>query len=385
MREISIAKRMSWASKRVTTRTEDIAYCLVGIFGVNLPLLYGEGERAFVRLQEEIMKSSDDQSLFAWGLTMEEFERDFPSGDDPLTNTGPSTLRGFLARSPAAFANSGKVIPYRNWDVSMPYSMTNQGLRMELPVIQYEGCKEYTGILACHFEDNFLGPLGIYIQPVASPNGDQFARDVSHLNPVIVVPQHVALAQVRTIYIRQEVLLPTTRDFDRRNHFLIRTMPDQQPYQEYTLHEVHPAQYWHESQKIIRAPEGSDRTAVLLFKLGPKGSTDVQPEFAVIVRSSILPGGTDGDAYSCSCGIVVKPPIKPEDGSVFDTLDTYIKETHEHTYARQDLNPNDRTNTERESAIVSIGREIFMGQAMFVVDIGVTSTRYKRVPFFAQS
>ena len=59
--EISVAKRMSWASKRVTTRTEDIAYCLLGIFDVNLPLLYGEGRKAFTRLQEEIMKSSDDQ------------------------------------------------------------------------------------------------------------------------------------------------------------------------------------------------------------------------------------------------------------------------------------------------------------------------------------
>jgi hypothetical protein len=46
----SIAQRMSWASKRETTRVEDLAYCLMGIFGVNMPMLYGEGERAFIRL-----------------------------------------------------------------------------------------------------------------------------------------------------------------------------------------------------------------------------------------------------------------------------------------------------------------------------------------------
>ncbi|KAF2264191.1 HET-domain-containing protein, partial [Lojkania enalia] len=63
---VSVARRMSWAANRVTTRTEDLAYCLMGIFDVNMPLLYGEGEKAFVRLQEEIMKDSDDQSLFAW-------------------------------------------------------------------------------------------------------------------------------------------------------------------------------------------------------------------------------------------------------------------------------------------------------------------------------
>ena len=62
----SIAQRMSWASGRESTRVEDGAYCLMGIFFVNMPLLYGEGERAFIRLQEEIIRVSDDHSLFAW-------------------------------------------------------------------------------------------------------------------------------------------------------------------------------------------------------------------------------------------------------------------------------------------------------------------------------
>lgn len=54
--ELSIACRMAWAASRTTTRVEDMAYCLMGIFGVNMPLLYGEGSRAFVRLQEEILR-----------------------------------------------------------------------------------------------------------------------------------------------------------------------------------------------------------------------------------------------------------------------------------------------------------------------------------------
>jgi hypothetical protein len=57
---------MSWASKRETTRVEDLAYCLLGIFGVQMPLLYGEGPNAFRRLQEEIAKKSPDLSLLAW-------------------------------------------------------------------------------------------------------------------------------------------------------------------------------------------------------------------------------------------------------------------------------------------------------------------------------
>jgi ankyrin repeat protein len=91
LRGASIAQRMSWASKRETTRVEDAAYCLMGIFSIHMPMLYGEGERAFIRLQEEIMRVSDDHSLFAWRST---------------ENHG-----GLLATSPAAFSNSGNIVP----------------------------------------------------------------------------------------------------------------------------------------------------------------------------------------------------------------------------------------------------------------------------------
>ena len=64
--DVSIAQRMSWAARRRTTRVEDQAYSLMGIFGINMPTLYGEGRMAFYRLQEEIMKASTDTSLFAW-------------------------------------------------------------------------------------------------------------------------------------------------------------------------------------------------------------------------------------------------------------------------------------------------------------------------------
>ncbi|OJJ34652.1 hypothetical protein ASPWEDRAFT_109715, partial [Aspergillus wentii DTO 134E9] len=63
---ISVAQRLSWAAFRVTTRPEDRAYSLLGIFGINMPLIYGEGGRAFIRLQEEILKVFDDQTIFAW-------------------------------------------------------------------------------------------------------------------------------------------------------------------------------------------------------------------------------------------------------------------------------------------------------------------------------
>ena len=63
----SVANRMLWAAKRRTTRAEDQAYCLMGLFDVTMPIIYGEGARAFQRLQQKIMKHGFDMSLFAWG------------------------------------------------------------------------------------------------------------------------------------------------------------------------------------------------------------------------------------------------------------------------------------------------------------------------------
>ncbi|OBT87305.1 hypothetical protein VE02_03030 [Pseudogymnoascus sp. 03VT05] len=94
--KLSVADRMSWASSRVTTREEDIAYCLLGLFGVNMALLYGEDERAFIRLEEEIIKNSDDHSIFAWTSSSE----------------APRTSGGLLAASPLQFKHSRGVIPY---------------------------------------------------------------------------------------------------------------------------------------------------------------------------------------------------------------------------------------------------------------------------------
>ncbi|PIL36600.1 hypothetical protein GSI_00289 [Ganoderma sinense ZZ0214-1] len=63
----SVAERMRWAARRETTRVEDEAYSLLGIFEITMPTLYGEGRHAFRRLQEEILRRIPDQSLFAWG------------------------------------------------------------------------------------------------------------------------------------------------------------------------------------------------------------------------------------------------------------------------------------------------------------------------------
>lgn len=73
-----------------------MAYCLIGIFSVNMPLLYGEGERAFVRLQEHIIATNNDQSIFAWTISEKAAKQ--------------KLLYGLLASTPKAFANTGKQV-----------------------------------------------------------------------------------------------------------------------------------------------------------------------------------------------------------------------------------------------------------------------------------
>ncbi|KAF8848189.1 HET-domain-containing protein [Acephala macrosclerotiorum] len=99
----SIARRMSWAARRTTTRVEDISYSLLGIFDVNMPLLYGEGHRAFYRLQEEILKQTDDESLFAHYLPL-----------DYSIYGKEEHLGSLLASSPDCFSGSGDIfLPVR--------------------------------------------------------------------------------------------------------------------------------------------------------------------------------------------------------------------------------------------------------------------------------
>ncbi|KAL4074896.1 heterokaryon incompatibility protein-domain-containing protein [Scleroderma yunnanense] len=70
-----VAQIMSWAANRTTTRVEDRSYSLLGLLDVNMPMLYGEGKKAFHRLQLEIIRMSNDQSIFAWGGFFRENQR----------------------------------------------------------------------------------------------------------------------------------------------------------------------------------------------------------------------------------------------------------------------------------------------------------------------
>lgn len=114
----SIAQRMSWASGRQTSRLEDTAYSLLGIFNVHMPLLYGEGKQSFIRLQEEIIKNSEDQSIFAW--------------DASFFAHRPVRV-GLLAPSPEFFAGSD-IFGFIPDTESGDPKITNKGISIKLPL-----------------------------------------------------------------------------------------------------------------------------------------------------------------------------------------------------------------------------------------------------------
>ncbi|KAK5457330.1 hypothetical protein LTS15_005111 [Exophiala xenobiotica] len=128
----SVARRMSWASTRQTTRVEDLAYCLLGIFNINMPLLYGEGERAFVRVQEEIIKVSTDYSLFAWKSDSE-------------------TAHGLLAPDPSAFHGSAVIVPMAASTIPGDAAIVDsEGVHVTLRVkLDNKGSDTYLAMFPC--------------------------------------------------------------------------------------------------------------------------------------------------------------------------------------------------------------------------------------------
>ena len=133
---VPTAQKMSWAANRQTTREEDVAYCLLGIFEVNMPLLYGEGMNAFLRLQEEIIRRSNDRSIFAFPCNPSNL------GADAGNNVSPR-YPNLFATSPRDFLNCSDLKSTRSGThESEAFTMTNKGLyfyRVEMRVDLQQG------------------------------------------------------------------------------------------------------------------------------------------------------------------------------------------------------------------------------------------------------
>jgi hypothetical protein len=139
---------MSWAASRETTRIEDTAYSLMGLFKVFMPMLYGEGNRAFIRLQEEIIKQTEDYTMFSWKA-----ETSLPS------------QRGIFAHSPSEFIASGpdqitsRIAHQCNRpDQHLPPALSSRGLVLTLPLTPCDSMEgTYLGWVSCRTSNEMKG------------------------------------------------------------------------------------------------------------------------------------------------------------------------------------------------------------------------------------
>ncbi|OAK97067.1 HET domain-containing protein [Phaeosphaeriaceae sp. SRC1lsM3a] len=191
----SFAQVISWAAGRETTREEDMAYCLLGLLEVNMSLIYGEGSRAFERLQEAFMKTSTDHSLFSW--------------------VGPGPNRGPLARSPEEFRKSKDFLIGSS--PSSEFSMTNRGLRIDLPLMQL-GDGTFAAILDVYDRQNCR--YAIYLEQ-QSPG---VYRRIRYTESLHKVGPSETLPAPETIYIESAVprILGRDQPLPRGNEYELR-------------------------------------------------------------------------------------------------------------------------------------------------------------------
>lgn len=169
------AQKMSWAERRQTTRVEDTAYCLLGIFGVNMPLLYGEEERAFRRLQEEIIRTTSDLSIFAWRRPRYSTRSGAPLRQDQGGSSGSAPIySGFLASSPGYFYPClvTSKMPFGDHD---EFSMTNCGIKTHIRIVFYSSGtaigKQH--LFPVHWDRHGQLLLGVRVHKCA---GDRYLR-----------------------------------------------------------------------------------------------------------------------------------------------------------------------------------------------------------------
>jgi len=199
----SIAQRMSWASKRQTSRVEDKAYCLLGLFGINMPMLYGEGDKAFTRLQEEIIKISDDHTIFAWSVNHDDASDEQASSDSAITSITPLSP---LAPEPRVYYGTAHAVPLQSSSQLVDAITSNsKGIRLQVRLIPNHPKHGTVAILPC--TSIIMGKLyfyGIAVRDVSFPRtpGEIFDKTTNELTIIRAVDVPSGKYPIRHIYIQ---------------------------------------------------------------------------------------------------------------------------------------------------------------------------------------
>jgi hypothetical protein len=232
----SISMRMSWAANRQATRAEDVAYSLLGIFDVNMPLLYGEGKnKASRRLQEEIIRISEDETLFAW---------------ENLDSNMDMSVADVLASDPKDFTEARDLVSFASDNPLVPHSMTHRGLRISLELFNIDQPPNYRlyprqhvrplrssamissdqglvwASLQCHVVHDYRNQVMVPLRHLVA---DVYSRDTS--TSVALVPTTRPIVSLsggveKEIYIRNSRASSISESIQRKHGFIIRSVSE---------------------------------------------------------------------------------------------------------------------------------------------------------------
>ncbi|KAI6039996.1 hypothetical protein EDC04DRAFT_1595804 [Pisolithus marmoratus] len=190
----SVAQIMSWAADRGTKCIEDRAYSLLGLLGINMPTLYGEEKGAFQRLQLEIMRVSNDQSIFAWkdSTTCNKRWSNGVLADDPDSFRD---CHDVIKIEPKEFykglsllwdSDSTELVTSQEDDEIPTFTVANGAIQIRLPLLPYHGCPSvFLAALACRRENDPL-PMTIGLTGF----GSNYYRYSGAAGPLQLLPQY---------------------------------------------------------------------------------------------------------------------------------------------------------------------------------------------------
>jgi hypothetical protein len=222
------------------------------------------------------MKQSDDQTLFAWELS---------------SNDMKGELCGPLAISPSMFRRCSELLPIPDPDVPTPYSMTNKGLRFELPIVKRNGQRRGIAILQCTTTSTFPRRVTLPIVQVNQDEKGSFARDCRYTYPLKPVkPEETDEAVTKIIFMKQE----PEQSVPWRSTFMVRQHIKRQIFlgqyrRQYSSPALVPARTETENRnaQAFVIPPGNSRGAIIYG--------DIEPN--VLVLFSI--GMQHRDRFSC--------------------------------------------------------------------------------------
>lgn len=137
-----VQQRLRWAARRTTTRVEDMAYSLIGLFDVSMTITYGEGQRSWFRFMEIILRHCKSWDVFAWAGPCSPY-----SGAIPRSPQGYGALDVSIHLELRKTLDMGKMVgkvgqSYSGIRGDHSFGMTRHGLCMKIPLIPIDFDRE---------------------------------------------------------------------------------------------------------------------------------------------------------------------------------------------------------------------------------------------------